>query len=353
MNKSDYRTENTRKKRNTDYSNRAQELLSDTSNELSPEKSAFYQKKKTQQLQNNNKSINLDHEEVRLSKGTNRTYNRGYSGVELESDSIYKGKEFGFEPKELSGGEVASSRDQPTLIDKEIKGRLRKSLVLPRKGVNRNPDMKTSLALSEDRKDLNLFDGDTKYMSSGEYKDFLGKPQVKLSMNKIENIDEESMETGSLTQKSIGVRYSHQEQELREAFIENLRAMVTGVFRDLKQELQDSSEKQLMKIMKDKERVAVLKETEDDNENISETTKEIIKIQDQMMITLGNLLGSQLKQNNKVKGMLIDTLMFLDKQVLEVSKIRRVINQHKKSPRTNESDSQSKSKNLNETIYNS
>ena len=108
-----------------------------------------------------------------------------------------------------------------------------------------------------------------------------------------------------------------------------------------------------MKIMKDKERVAVLKETADDNQNISETTKEIIKIQDQMMITLGNLLGSQLKQNNKVKGMLIDTLMFLDKQVLEVSKIRRVINQQKKSPRTYESDSQSKSKNLNETIYNS
>jgi hypothetical protein len=344
MNRSDYRTEKNGKKKAPDYPNQAQELLSDTSMELSPEKSAFYQKNRAQQTQNNTKSINFDTEEPVLSKGTNRTYTRGYSGVELESDSIYKGKVLGFEPKELSGGEGTSQRHQSTLIDKEIKGKLRKSLVLPRKGVNRNSDVKTSLALSEDRKDLNLFDGDVKYMSSGDYSEFMGKHQPKPSVIRIEDIDEESEEANTLTQKSIGVRYSHQERELRVAFIENLREMVTGVFRDLKQELQDSSEKQLMKIMKDKERVAVLKETVNEDEHLSESTREILKIQDQMMITLGNLLGSQLKQNNKVKGMLIDTLMFLDKQVLEVSKIRRVINQQKKTPRTNESDTESKSK---------
>ena len=98
--------------------------------------------------------------------------------------------------------------------------------------------------------------------------------------------------------------------------------------------------------MKDKERVAVLKETITNDDRISENTREILKIQDQMMIGLGNLLGTQLRQNNKVKGMLIDTLMFLDKQVLEVSKIRRIINQQKNSPRTDETDSQTKSKKI-------
>jgi hypothetical protein len=345
MHKSDYRTENTGKKRIPNYQNKAHELLSDSSMELSPEKSAFYKKNKAQQSHKNTKSINFENEERVMSKGTVRTYTRGYSGAELESDSIYKGKTLGFEPKELSGGEGTSQRHESTIIDQEVKGKLRKSLALPRKKMHPNENVKSSLALSEDRKDFNMYDQDTnKYLSSGDYTDLISKHRPKASINKFENIDEESAETG--TQKSIAIRYSHQENELREAFIENLREMVTGVFRDLKHELQDSSEKQLQKIMKDKERVAVLKETINKDDRVSETTREILKIQDQMMIGLGNLLGTQLRQNNKVKGMLIDTLMFLDKQVLEVSKIRRMINQQKNSPRTDETDSQTKSKKI-------
>lgn len=332
MRKSDYKADSSAKNKKYRNSKDFQELLSVSSMEMSPERCPYYRKCKTLQSNNNPKS-NFESEEPGFSKITSRTNTRGYSGFELESDSIYKGKMLGFEPKELSGGEGTSQKHESTLIDKEVKGRLRNSLAVhSRKQQGPQCRVKTSLTLSEDRRG-DLFDAEnSKYLSSGDYTEAMSKQAKKTMTHTIENIDEESAEMTSMGQISKEGRNSAQEHELREAFIENLREMVTGVFRDLREELQDSSERQLQQILQEKDKAAKLREKHEKGGFISEKAQEVLKIQDKMLVSLSNLLGGQLKQSNKVKGMLIDTLMFLDKQVLEVSKIQRVMDQRRNFP---------------------
>lgn len=304
-----------------------------SSSELSPEKGLRFQKSHTIRSGKNPKSINFEGGENTNSRLISRTNTRGLSGVELESDSIYKGKMLGFEQKELSGGETASQKHESTLIDKEVKGRLRNSLAVRSKPKG-DPmiRVKTSLTLSEDRRMGDLFDPEnTKYLSSGDFTENYGNGMKKQVIQNIENIDEESGEGMSkVNSSSVGAHWQ-QEHELRDAFIENLREMVTGVFKDLKRELQDSSEAEVFKILQERERTTNLQAKYQKNGLISEKASEILKIQDQMLMSLSSLLGSQLTQSNKVKGMLIDTLMFLDKQVLEMSKIQRIMDKKKKN----------------------
>ena len=327
MSNMENRTQSPVNKNKSQFRNKASELLSDSSSDLSPEPSAFYKKSPTIQSHNNQKVSHFETEEPSLSKFMSRTNTRGLSGLELESDSIYRGKMHGFEPKELSGAETTSQRQESTLIDKEVKGRLRKSLALnSRKAPERRSEVKTSLTLSGDRRIGDLFDQDTsKYLSSGDYTETISKKVKKFLVNGIENIDEESVQSTIKSGISLEETSRLKEEELREAFIGNLREMVTGVFKNLKEELQDTPDLQFHKILKERERLIKMRESQKKKETISEETKEILRTQDKMLLVLSNLLGSQLQQNNKVKGMLIDTLMFLDKQVLEVSKIQRVM----------------------------
>lgn len=319
--------ERTKFKRTKPNANRVRELLSDSSLEASPEKSPFSQNHKFQRSQQIKKNSKFEMDDHTRTKTITRTNTRGLSTAELESDSIYKEKLLGLELKELSGGESASQRYQSTLIDKEVKGKLRTSLALPRKDSGKHFEIDSNLALSEDRGKCDSYPSKKrKFPFPDAFKIGFGKRENKTTINEFENIDEESGEVRSVTQQSKTVQYSHQENQLREAFIENLREMVTGMFMDLKLELQNSLESHLQKIVKDKERVAVLKESLGSGQKVPEEAKEVIKIQEQMLTCLGNLLGWQQQQNNNVKRMLIDTLTSLDKQVLEVNKIRRVMN---------------------------
>ena len=334
MSNMENRTQSPVNKNKTQFRNKASELLSDSSSELSPEASAFYKKSPTIQSHNNQKVTHFETEEPSISKFMSRTNTRALSGLELESDSIYRGKIHGFEPKELSGAETTSQRQESTLIDKEVKGRLRKSLALnSRKAPERRSEVKTSLTLSGDRRLGDLFDQEnSKYLSSGDYTETISKKVKKFLVKGIENIDEESLQNTIKSGISLEESNRLKDEELREAFIGNLREMVTGVFKDLKKELQDAPNMQFHKILKERERLIKMRDFQEKKEAMSEETKEIIRTQDKMLLLLNNLLGSQLQQNNKVKGMLIDTLMFLDKQVLEVSKIQRVITKRRNEP---------------------
>jgi hypothetical protein len=335
MSNSEYKISDSTSRKKYPESETAKELLSVSSMEFSPEKSRKYHRTRTGKSTAQSKSNNFDFQENGNSKTITRTNTRGFSGVELESDSIYKGKMLGLEHKELSGAETTSQKHESTLIDKEVKGRLRNSLAIPAKtSKDQMYRVKTSLTLSEDRRMGDLFDPEhRKYLSSGDYTDKPIQPVKKVLVQNIENIDEESAEGTSGRRESRTQQHSMQEHDLREAFIENLREMVTGVFQDLKQELQDSSEIELLEILKERERTTTLTSKFESNGLISEKANELLKEQDQMVVSLSNLLGAQLKQGNKVKGMLIDTLMFLDKQVLEMSKIQRIMDHQRRTQR--------------------
>ena len=274
----------------------------------------------------------IDRNKRKLSKIRIHAGTRKFSALDFESDSIYKGKSLGFDHKELSIGEGISLGKGSSLIDKEVKGNQRKSLEFHLKSRNKSKKgTQNSLALSETPNTLEIFKNrNMGYMSSGEFhRKRLKKPKALTMDAGFENIDEESKDAGTPLCKSPFESIGNFEREIREAFIGNLKQMVNEVFQQLREEIGDSNETALQNLIKEKGVADSMGNKLLNSEQLPIDLKEFKEKNDHSFLMLNNLLSNHMQKSNKLKGMLIDVLMFLDNQVVQVSKIRRVVRETK------------------------
>ena len=235
-----------------------------------------------------------------------------------------------FDQKELSGGEGISIKTGVNLIDKEVKGsKVGKSLIIDTLRPNSESVSTTNKihgSLLDEHKSQDIFEIKTMgYMSSGEYTDRRRQVVQQVFIDGIESIDEDSREELTASTPPLLEPMVKIENDIREGFILNLREMVSEVFVELKKKSSESCEDTLKRIAGEREKAAEYKRKVNLDVKKSVNFEQFDRAQENSFELMNGLLISQMEKGNRMKGILIDVLIFLDQQVLQLSKIQRMV----------------------------
>ena len=259
------------------------------------------------------------------------------SGIEVESGSIYREKRLGLERQELSVGEGVSLKGGLTLIDKELRARLGKSIESEFQhsgGKTKSealPPYKSSLTFSSTVKkvETEMPHPQSQYMSSGEF-NFGPNPVNNLYIKGFENIHEDSKEyyTTNPGSKITTPNQTGLETEMQETFFGSLKDVVAVIFAQIQEHVSAPTEPTLQRLMEDKTHLAASKSSVLKGMNRSKI-EDLLAKHDLLLARMDEQLGDQMQKPNLLKRLLIELLMFLDLQVLGMSKVRKLFHDNK------------------------
>lgn len=255
----------------------------------------------------------------------------------MDAESIYREKRLGIERPELSVGDGVSLKGGLTIIDKELRARLGKSTGSE---FGHLLNKAKSEALSEGRTSLHFSSAPKKpetdgphppsqFMSSGEF-NYGHQPANNLFIKAIENIHEDSKEYYPTTphSKLTIATDTRIETEMQENFFASLKDVVSVIFKEIQEHASTSSESVLQGLMEHKNKLAFSKKSVLKKMSKSKV-EDLFLAHESLLAKMDAQLGEQMQKTNLLKRLLIELLMFLDLQVLGMSKVRKLVSENK------------------------